>query len=245
MSSGTSSLAFRSLLKSAATRAGLGRPAARMTGLTPAAVALQTATLAQDGPMFVVVPTDADVEQLTADVRFFLGSLLGLSEDDAGRRVLPFPSQEVDPYRGLAPHLEVASARARALHALTSRHRARGDRLGPGAAAAALGSGSTQVERHRHRAGPRDRAARAGRAARARRLLAGRPRRRARRVLCAWRRRGLLSRRGSAAGAARVHRRHRRVRAPVRRRDATVARRARPDSRQPAARAPPGRGHRR
>ena len=91
-----------------------------MTGLTPAAVALQTATLAQDGPMFVVVPTDADVDQLTADVRFFLGSLLGLSEDDAGRRVLPFPSQEVDPYRGLAPHLEVASARARALHALTA-----------------------------------------------------------------------------------------------------------------------------
>ena len=70
--------------------------------------------------MFVVVPTDADVEQLTADVRFFLGSLLGLSEDDAGRRVLPFPSQEVDPYRGLAPHLEVASARARALHALAT-----------------------------------------------------------------------------------------------------------------------------
>src|SRR4029453_16103321 len=30
------------------------------------------------------------------------------------------PSQEVDPYRGLAPHLEVASARARALHDLAS-----------------------------------------------------------------------------------------------------------------------------
>ena len=29
--------------------------------------------------------------------------------------MLPFPSQEVDPYRGLAPHLRVASARARAL----------------------------------------------------------------------------------------------------------------------------------
>ena len=35
--------------------------------------------------------------------------------------MLPFPSQEVDPYRGLAPHLEVASARARALHALATR----------------------------------------------------------------------------------------------------------------------------
>ncbi len=36
------------------------------------------------------------------------------------RQVLPFPSQEVDPYRGLAPHLEVASARARALYGLAS-----------------------------------------------------------------------------------------------------------------------------
>ena len=34
--------------------------------------------------------------------------------------VLPFPSHEVDPYRGLAPHFEIASARARALHALAS-----------------------------------------------------------------------------------------------------------------------------
>ena len=34
--------------------------------------------------------------------------------------MLPFPSQEVDPYRGLAPHFEVASARARALHGLAS-----------------------------------------------------------------------------------------------------------------------------
>jgi len=91
-----------------------------VTGLTPAATALHAAALAQDTPVFVVVPTDADVERLTADVRFFLGSLQGLGEVDAGRRVLPFPSQEVDPYRGLAPHLEVASARARALHALAS-----------------------------------------------------------------------------------------------------------------------------
>ena len=43
-----------------------------------------------------------------------LGALLGLSDDAAERQVLPFPSQEVDPYRGLTPHLEVASARARA-----------------------------------------------------------------------------------------------------------------------------------
>src|SRR5207249_1920113 len=36
----------------------------------------------------------------------------------ADRAILPFPSHEVDPYRGLAPHVGVTSARARALHAL-------------------------------------------------------------------------------------------------------------------------------
>src|ERR687896_610436 len=34
------------------------------------------------------------------------------------RVLLPFPSHEIDPYRGLAPHMDIASARARALHAL-------------------------------------------------------------------------------------------------------------------------------
>ena len=38
----------------------------------------------------------------------------------AERAVLPFPSHEVDPYRGLAPHVGVTSARARALHALAT-----------------------------------------------------------------------------------------------------------------------------
>ena len=32
--------------------------------------------------------------------------------------ILPFPSHEVDPYRGLAPHVGVTSARARALHGI-------------------------------------------------------------------------------------------------------------------------------
>ena len=39
----------------------------------------------------------------------------------SSERCFPFPSHEVDPYRGLAPHFDVASARARALHALTHR----------------------------------------------------------------------------------------------------------------------------
>ena len=116
----SSSLAFRSLLKSAAKRAGVGTRASAVAGLTPAAAAFHAAARAQGETIFVVVPTDADVESFTSDARFFLSSLLGLSDVEAARLVLSFPSQEVDPYRGLAPHLEVASTRARALFALAN-----------------------------------------------------------------------------------------------------------------------------
>ena len=71
--------------------------------------------------VLAVVPTDLDVEQVTSDVRFFLGGLEGASAT-LEHSVVPFPSQEVDPYRGLAPHLRIASARARALHAMASGH---------------------------------------------------------------------------------------------------------------------------
>ena len=118
--SSSSSLALRALLKSAANRAGLAAAPAKLTGLTAPALAWHAAVRAADQPQFLVVPSDGDVEQATADARFFLAALNGLSERDAERQVLPFPSQEVDPYRGLAPHLEIASARARALHALAS-----------------------------------------------------------------------------------------------------------------------------
>ena len=68
----------------------------------------------------LVAASDADVETLTADARFFLSALEGLSDAEVERAVLPFPSHEVDPYRGLAPHFDIASARARALHAVAS-----------------------------------------------------------------------------------------------------------------------------
>ena len=57
---------------------------------------------------------------MTVDARFFLAALEGLSDADVERAVLPFPSHEVDPYRGLKPHFDIASARARALHAIAS-----------------------------------------------------------------------------------------------------------------------------
>ncbi len=120
MSTAASSLAFRALLKSAAAAAGLARKPARLSGVSPAAAALHAAVVAQDQPVVIVVPTDAEIESMVADAGFFLSVLLGWSPTDAARHVLPFPSPEVDPYRGLAPHFQVASARARALFALAT-----------------------------------------------------------------------------------------------------------------------------
>jgi transcription-repair coupling factor (superfamily II helicase) len=90
------------------------------TGLTPPAKALAVAAAShasKDAVVLYVVPGDPDLESATSDVRFFLGALGGLSDATVDRVVLPFPSHQVDPYRGLAPHFRVTSARARALHA--------------------------------------------------------------------------------------------------------------------------------
>jgi transcription-repair coupling factor (superfamily II helicase) len=81
---------------------------------------MHVALAAARGPVLLVVPTDAEVEKRTIDVRFFLSAIEGLSDAEVERSVLPFPSHEIDPYRGLAPHFDIASARARALHALTT-----------------------------------------------------------------------------------------------------------------------------
>jgi transcription-repair coupling factor (superfamily II helicase) len=43
-----------------------------------------------------------------------------VSDSDAAHAVVPFPSHEIDPYRGLSPHFDIASARARTLHALST-----------------------------------------------------------------------------------------------------------------------------
>ena len=117
----TVSLTLRALFQGAAERAALGRsaPAGQtITGLTPAAQAFAAAVFANTGPVVLVVPHDRDVEPTTGDARFFLAAIGGLTRDDAARIVLPFGSLEVDPYRGIAPHLDVASSRARALVAL-------------------------------------------------------------------------------------------------------------------------------
>jgi transcription-repair coupling factor (superfamily II helicase) len=113
------SLTLRALLGQAATRAQLDRLAPVTAGLTPAAKAFAAIAAARGttGVTVLVVPTDKDVENLVADARFFYAALEGASEADVERAVLPLPSLQVDPYRGMSPHFRVASARARALHA--------------------------------------------------------------------------------------------------------------------------------
>jgi transcription-repair coupling factor (superfamily II helicase) len=117
----STSLNLRALLKAAVARSGMETPALAVSGLTPSAKALYVAAAAQalpHGVVLYVVPGDAELEEAVGDVCFFVAALEGLSPEGADRAVLPFPSHEVDPYRGLAPHVGVTSARARALHAI-------------------------------------------------------------------------------------------------------------------------------
>ena len=96
-------------------------PARIVSGLTLSAKALFVAAAAQAQPhgiVLYVVPSDGDLEQTCADVSFFLAALEGLPAAAIERAVLSFPSHEVDPYRGLTPHVGVTSARARALHGI-------------------------------------------------------------------------------------------------------------------------------
>jgi transcription-repair coupling factor (superfamily II helicase) len=119
----STSLTLRALFKTAVARTGMDAPNRVVSGLTPAAGALLVASAAYQMPQGVVVhvvPGDGSLEQVVDDTRFFLAALDGLSDTAAEQAVLPFPSHEVDPYRGMAPHAAVSSARARALHALAA-----------------------------------------------------------------------------------------------------------------------------
>ncbi|HMF97817.1 MAG TPA: hypothetical protein VKE96_26135, partial [Vicinamibacterales bacterium] len=120
MSTATS-LNLRAVLKTAVSRSGMDVPARIVSGLTSSAKALFVAAAAQAEPAAVVlyvVPNDGELEQACADVSFFLAALEGLTAAATDRAVLPFPSHEVDPYRGLAPHVGVTSVRARALYGI-------------------------------------------------------------------------------------------------------------------------------
>ena len=80
------------------------------------ALAAAATARARPGLTLLVVPTDRDVEQLCADARYFFAALEGAAEAAVETAVIPFPSLQVDPYRGMAPHFKVAAARSRALY---------------------------------------------------------------------------------------------------------------------------------
>ena len=89
-------------------------PPARISGLMGPARSLVQAELIQsrDGPTLVVVPDERRLTPAVSDLEAFFEAL------DVPRNVLPFPAFALDPYRGLSPHLDVVSARVRALVAL-------------------------------------------------------------------------------------------------------------------------------
>ena len=121
MSTAATSLNLRAVLKTAVARSGMDIPARAVSGLTDSAKALYVAAAAQAMPagiVLYVVPSDADLEQACVDVAFFLGAFEGLTDAATDRAVLQFPSHEVDPYRGLQPHIGVTSVRARALYSI-------------------------------------------------------------------------------------------------------------------------------
>ncbi|MEZ5416373.1 MAG: transcription-repair coupling factor [Vicinamibacterales bacterium] len=121
----SSSLALRTLFKTVVTRDGIAARGPGLHGLTLQAKALAAAAAAHEHagePVLLVVPGDAELDAVVGDVRFFLGTLEASSDAAVAGAVLPLPSLQVDPYRALAPHMRVTSARARALLALATGH---------------------------------------------------------------------------------------------------------------------------
>jgi hypothetical protein len=119
----TTSLNLQAILKTAATRTGMDSSAHRVRGLSPSAQALYVAAQVshrRNAVTVVVVPTDEEVDRFCLDVRFFMAALEGASAASLEDAVKPFPSLQVDPYRTIAPHFGVASARAAALHGVAS-----------------------------------------------------------------------------------------------------------------------------
>ncbi len=114
------SLALRSLFARAVSVLALDRSTGVLAGLSPTVKALAATAVARGraDATVIVVPTDREVEQLTNDARFFFSALEGASAGDAEAAVLPFPSLQIDPYRGMTPHFRVSAARARALEAV-------------------------------------------------------------------------------------------------------------------------------
>ncbi len=119
----STSLNLQALLKHAAARTGLDSSSSHVRGLSPSAQAFYVAAQTSHRPgsvSVVIVPADDDVDRFCMDVRFFMAALEGASAASLENTIRAFPSLQIDPYRNIAPHFGVASARAGALHALAT-----------------------------------------------------------------------------------------------------------------------------
>ena len=119
----STSLNLQALLKTAGARTGMDSSASHVRGLSASAQALYVAVQSshrRSAATVVVVPRDEDVDRFCIDTRFFLAALEGASAAALDEAVKPFPSLQIDPYRNIAPHFGVASARAAALHAIAA-----------------------------------------------------------------------------------------------------------------------------
>jgi transcription-repair coupling factor (superfamily II helicase) len=93
----------------------LAEPDARVLRIRGAAgsgktLAVARAALSESRPLAVVTSSNTEAQTLARD----LHSLLQLASDEP-RSIVHLPGMEVDPYRGLSPHPEIAAARAQAL----------------------------------------------------------------------------------------------------------------------------------
>jgi transcription-repair coupling factor (superfamily II helicase) len=87
-----------------------GRPAISLAGAVSGAksLAIAKAILAENRPAAVLAATNEEARQIAQEIRFYLGLFSPVP-------VISLPGLEVDPYRGLSPHPEIASARAEAI----------------------------------------------------------------------------------------------------------------------------------
>jgi transcription-repair coupling factor (superfamily II helicase) len=95
---------------------------ARLSGVPPQAAALLLSEAAEaDRPFVVVVPDNAALESLAADLRFFLE----LKSPDPAPPILRYPADEVNPFGGLSPDRDDTAQRLGSLHRIS-----RGERFG-------------------------------------------------------------------------------------------------------------------
>jgi transcription-repair coupling factor (superfamily II helicase) len=74
------------------------------------ALAIAKVILTENRPTAVIAPSSVEAQNLARELRFYLDLLASTPIE-----IIHLPSLEVDPYRGLSPHPEIAAARAKAI----------------------------------------------------------------------------------------------------------------------------------